>query len=228
MLQQLPLPVSLNDDARFENFYAGDNQQVIHTLKQQLNNPEGSFVFLWGAPSSGLSHLLQASCHHAAELDVQSIYLPLDELGSYGPEVLEGIDALPLVVLDSLDKALPNSAWEEALFHLFNNIRNQQGHLLIGASKAPNQLNIQLKDLLSRLNWGLTFQVHGLSDEASIQALILRAQNRGLNLSEDVARYMLQRSPRDAHAVFALLDKLDHASLVEKRKITIPFVKSLL
>lgn len=228
MLQQLPLPVNLNDDARFENFYAGDNQQAVHSLQQQLHEPNGSFIYLWGHSGSGLSHLLQASCHQATELDIQSIYLPLDELVSYGPQVLEGIEALPLVALDGLNSVLPDAAWEEAIFHLFNNVRNAQGHLLISANNTPNQLAINLKDLVSRLNWGLTFQVHGLSDDTSVQALILRAQNRGLQLSEDTARYMLQRSPRNAHAVFDLLDKLDHASLVEKRKITIPFIKSLL
>lgn len=228
MLQQLPLPVSLNDDARFENFYTGDNQQVVHALQQQLLDHNGSFIYLWGNPGSGLSHLLQASCHHATEQQIQSMYLPLDEIADYGPAVLEGIDMLPLVALDGLDKVLPDSAWEEALFHLFNNIRNQGGCLLISAHQPPNQLGIGLKDLQSRLNWGLTFQVHSLNDETSIQALILRAQNRGLNLSEDTARYMLQRSPRDTRALFNLLDKLDHASLVEKRKLTIPFVKTLL
>ena len=228
MVQQLSLPISLKDDAKFDNFYPGSNSQIVHTLQQQLSHTNGSFTFLWGQAGCGLSHLLQASGHYAGELGIQCIYLPLDELADYGPELLEGIASIPLVIIDHFDAVLPNTAWEEAFFHLFNDIRQQQGHLLIAAQMPPNQLAISLQDLVSRLNWGITFQIRPLQDDEKVEALILRANQRGLNLAPDVARYMLKRIPRSLPAMFELLDKLDHASLVEQKKLTIPFVKAFL
>jgi DnaA family protein len=58
--------------------------------------------------------------------------------------------------------------------------------------------------------------------------LQLRARQRGFELPDDVAHYLLRRAPRDPASLFALLDRLDYASLAAQRKLTIPFVRELL
>ena len=55
-----------------------------------------------------------------------------------------------------------------------------------------------------------------------------RARARGLDLSDEVGVYLLRRCPRDTHALFALLERLDKASLAAQRRLTIPFVRDLL
>ena len=49
----------------------------------------------------------------------------------------------------------------------------------------------------------------------------------GWKCRRKVARYILARYPRDLDSLFALLDKLDVASLAEQRRLTIPFLRSL-
>src|SRR5690606_29473922 len=133
---------------------------------------------------------------------------------------------LPLVALDHLQAVAGQPDWEEALFHLFNRIRDRQSHLLIAADQAPAHTAVRLPDLLSRLSWGVVYQVQELDDNDKILALMLRARKRGLNLSDDVARFMLSRGPRDMQGLCDLLDRLDAASLAAQRKLTIPFVKA--
>lgn len=223
---QMTLPVSIRDDARFANYYTGPNQQVVDALQGQWTVKGEPYIYLWGSSGSGASHLLQAACHYAEGLGHQSIYLPLNELKDYGPEVLEGVDKLPLVAIDGLDAVVGDDAWEIALFHMFNRIRDQQSHLLVVANAAPKQLGIELDDLLSRLMWGVVFQLAHLSDDEKIEALILRARQRGFDLLDEVASFILTRGPRDMTGLSGVLDRLDQASLTAKRKLTIPFVKS--
>lgn len=223
---QMTLPVSIRDDARFANYYTGPNQQVVDALQGQWTVNGEPYIYLWGSSGSGASHLLQAACHYAEGLGHQSIYLPLNELKDYGPEVLEGVDKLPLVAIDSLAAVAGDDAWEIALFHLFNRIRDQQGHLLVAANAAPKQLGVELDDLLSRLTWGIVFQLAHLSDDEKIEALILRARQRGFDLLDEVASFILTRGPRDMSGLSGVLDRLDQASLTAKRKLTIPFVKA--
>ena len=59
-------------------------------------------------------------------------------------------------------------------------------------------------------------------------ALQLRAASRGLELTEEVAAYLLRRCPRDLVTLFALLDQLDTASLAAQRRLTIPFVRQFI
>lgn len=230
--QQLSLGVTLSDEATFDNFYAraeSANAQVVELLRAQAKGSGEQFIFLWGSEGSGLSHLLQASCHAAHDLGLGFQYLPLEEVADAQPAaLLEGLEELDIVCLDNLDAVVGRPGWEEALFHLYNRLRHGGGALLVSATLGPHQLPIALADLGSRLRWGITCQLHELEDADKQQALRHRARVRGLELSDEVAHYILQRLPRDMNALVDALRQLDRASLAEQRRLTIPFVKKVL
>lgn len=230
--QQLSLGVSLNDDATFDNFFAPvltPNAQILAAMRAQIATANEPFIYLWGAPGCGLTHLLQAACHYAQTFGKSFQYLPLRDLAGYAPdELFNGLEDLDLVVLDALDEVIARADWEQALFNLFNRLRDAGKLLLVAAVHGPQELNVGLPDLKSRLQWGATFHVHSLDDEQKQQALQFRARARGLELSDEVATYIIQRLPRDMNELFWQLNRLDHASLAEQRKLTIPFVKKIL
>ncbi|MFT6430691.1 MAG: DnaA family protein [Halopseudomonas sp.] len=118
--------------------------------------------------------------------------------------------------------------WEEALFHVYNRLREQGGRLLMAASASPRNMGFSLPDLISRLGWGLVFQLQPLDDQNKQEALKLRAERRGLQLPDEVARFMLSRGARGMGELFAVLEKLDHASLQAQHRLTIPFVKRIM
>lgn len=225
---QLPLGVGLRDDATFGNFLPGDNAALVAKLRAQLDDDGEAFIYLWGAPGSGRSHLLQAACHEASGRDRRALYLPLDDLGHFPPHMLEEIERLDLVVIDDLDAVVGRRRWEEGLFHGFNRLRDAGKRLVVAASAAPRQLDIQLPDLASRLSWGMTFHLQRLDDVQRFEALQLRVRSRGMQLPDEVARYILHRGPRQLNELFATLERLDRASLSAQRKLTIPFVKQAL
>lgn len=226
--EQLPLAVQLRDDATFDNFFAGSNGLVLSELRRQLDGGE-FYLYLFGSDGSGRSHLLQAACHQAGKRGLAALYLPLDELQAYNPaEMFDGLLNLSLVCIDNIESVMGKPEWEEALFHFFNQMKDAGNHLLIAGNCAVRELKTKLPDLASRLSWGLVYQLQSLSDEELIQVLQLRAVQRGLELSEDVSHFILHRCQRDMSALMATLDTLDHASLKQRRRLTIPFIKSIL
>lgn len=230
--QQLSLGISLNDDTTFANFYVPDthlNAQIVAALRAQIETSEELFIYLWGAPGCGLTHLLQAACHHAQMMGKTFQYFPLRDLAGYAPEELFAeLEVLDFIVLDALDEVVGRPEWELALFNLYNRLRDAGKLLLVAATQGPQELAIQLVDLKSRLQWGAVFHVRNLDDMDKQNALQLRARARGLELSDEVANYIIQRLPRDMNELFWQLNRLDHASLSEQRKLTIPFVKKVL
>jgi DnaA family protein len=222
---QLPLGVSLRDDARFENYLTGANGLARAMLRQAAEGEGELLLYLWGTPGVGCTHLLQAACHASEPARRTAVYLPLQELLHLGPGILDGMEHLDLVCIDSVQLVAGNKQWEEGLFHFFNRIRAQNNRLVVAANSAPRQLGIKLPDLASRLSWGMVFQLHALPDEDKERALQLRAQARGFQLSSEVVRYLIHHASRDMGDLFGLLDRLDQASLSAKRKITIPFIK---
>ena len=225
--------VSLRDDATFANFFQSPddgNRQVVGMLQAFASgqSPE-QMVYLWGEPGSGVTHLLQSACQVAEATGRSFQYLPLTDLIDKDPEaILEGLEYLDLVCIDDLQQVEGRSDWQTALFHLYNRLRDSGKQLLLGARQSPRGLPLTLADLKSRLQWGLTFQLHPLSDGDKVAALVRRSKLRGFDLPEDVAQYILHRAPRNTRALFTLLEQLDRASLQAQRKITIPFVKQVL
>ena len=225
---QLTLGVSLRDEATFDNFYLGKNAEIVTQLKKLVHRQSERIIFLCSTRGQGCSHLLQASCHYASQQAISSVYLPLANLVNLSPEILHGLEKLSLICLDDVDVIAHHAEWEEAVFHLFNRAYDAGSYIVIGAHALPKLLHLSLPDLVSRLSWGIVYQLHPLSDLEKLAALIMRAQRRGMGLSEEVGKYILTHCPRHMNTLFAALDVLDKASLAAQRRLTIPFIKEVL
>jgi len=230
--QQLPLGVQLRSDAKLSRFVQSKQSALIPALSGLINRQgvelTESFVYLYGRENTGKSYLLQAVCNEAELTGVSSIYLPLRQSGELSVDMLEGLEHFQLVCLDDVGAVIGNSVWQEALFHLFNRIRDVGHSLLISGDDAPVNSQIELQDLRSRLAWGLTFKLEALSDEQKREAIQQEAAARGLVLADEVAQYLLNHGERDLSKQFEYLDQLDRASLQAQRKLTIPFAKQVL
>jgi DnaA family protein len=230
-IKQLSLDVQLNDDATFDNFFAPDNSTHALALALLRKLAQGSsterFIYLWGAEGAGTSHLLQAACHTANQNGQRCQYLPLEELAGYAAEaLLDNLEQLDLVCLDGLQHVVGQIGWAHAMFHFYNRLRdNPQCRLLVAADCAPRDLMSSLEDLVSRMGWGTTVHLPTLNDEEKLRAFKMRAQARGIDLSDEVLVFIIHRAARDMPALFDCLQRLDTLSLEEKRRVTIPFVK---
>ncbi len=228
VVEQLPLSVQLRDDATFDNFYALEATEVVAQVRLSACAKGEQSIFISGPEGVGCSHLLQAACHEAQAQGANSVYLPLDELVLYSPAIFESLEDLPLIALDNLQAIAGKPKWEEALFHLFNRVRDSGGHLIFAADKGPESLGIKLPDLLTRLQWGLIYPLNEVNEDFKVEALQYRAHNRGLELTADVARFIVKHVEGSMELMFDVLQELDNASLSAQRKLTRPFVKTVM
>ncbi len=211
------------DNARFDNFVVGHNETAVYSIKNTMEQ----YVYLWGSSGCGKTHLLQALCHAYSKRNLKLSYLPLNNM-MLTPDAFENLETMDLVCLDNAEFAAGNPMWEEALFNLYNRLRDADTRLVVAAEKSPTGSEIKLADLASRMCWGPVYHLKTLDDDEKKLALQQRAKNRGLDLDDNVVEYLIKRSSRDMQSLFDLLDKLDKASLVAKRKLTVPFVRELL
>lgn len=222
--QQLPLPVHLRDEATLENFLPPvDSPALMGALKQQLEASGEPIIYLHGGSGAGKSHLLQACCHSAG---TGALYLPLADLAGYTPaDVLADVASMKLICLDDLDAVAGDARWELALFELYNRAREMGCRLLVAAAASPREVSLAMEDLRSRLCWGMVYYLPSCDDEQKKAILQFRAERRGLTLPNEVANYLVTRAPRGLDPLLELLDRLDRASLAQKRALSIPFVK---
>ena len=241
-MQQLPLGVRIPDRAVFESFFGGPNAQAVEYAMRVAAGgafvPEiaigvgrevGTHAVTWlcGPTSVGKTHLLQAIVARAGKRGPAG-YFPLIELAPLGVGVLEGLTSLDCICLDDLDQVVGQLDWETALFGLLREIQERDGSLIVSAKAPPALLPWSLRDLGSRFAAAAIFQLHELDEDDQQKALQLHAHVRGFELPDDTARWLQRRFPRDMRTLYNLLDTLDEAALVAQRRLTVPFIRSVL
>lgn len=227
---QLTLMVQLPDDETFDSFKSNVNQGIVSQLKSYIEQKQATphSFYLFGLSSVGKSHLLHASSSYAAQIGKSSVCLSCAELKELPVEVLDGLEQIDVICLDDVHLIAGDKHWQQAIFDLYNRVLEQNNYLLISGDESAQQLGITLPDLVSRLSWGLTEQLKPLDDDEKIIALQYRATQRGLFISDEVVKFLLNRFSRDMASLIESLDVLDKASIQEQRKITIPFIKEVL
>ena len=224
---QIPLQLTPLRDSRFENFVNGPNDTIVKAL-QHLPDEPGSNIFLSGGEGSGKTHLLNALCVETRERQGRAFYLALKRLPKDAIASLQGLENLDLVCVDDLHVIAGDSAWEEALFHCFNRIRQANGRLLVSSRERLSALSLGLPDLASRLAWGLRLQLLPLEDQDKLAVIRLHCDALGLILPEDVQKYLLKHHDRSMAAMIHTVENLQQAALIHKRRITIPLAREVL
>lgn len=228
MAQQLPLQFEFRANQTFSDFFCGSNREIVTHLQQCIAGLGEQLIFLWGKTGQGKSHLLQACCHQAQNQGLSSFYFDLSNGELPDPAMLNGLDELDAVCFDNIEHIAGHADWELAFFNFFNRHRDRGHKLVVSASFAPNDIAIRLPDLKTRLNWGLTLKIQPLADNERIEALIFKADQMGFEIAPQAGRFLLTHYDRELASLWALLEKLDKASLAAKRKLTLPFLKQIL
>ena len=218
-MKQLALDLAVPPPPTLENFIPGRNGELLAQLRRLTADRGGSerFFYVWGSPDCGRTHLLKGVAAQAPG----AAYIACRADTRFD----SGLARAHCVALDDVERL--DGEGQVAAFDLYNALRERGGALLASGSAPPVQLRLR-EDLVTRLAWGLVYQLHALTDEEKTRALAERAASRGFQLPLEVAAFLLKRVRRDLPTLLAMLDALDRYSLETKRPVTVPLVRELL
>lgn len=223
-MQQLLLDFQSLPSSTLANFLPGRNAELLQVLENIVSKKEKErFFYLWGGQGCGKSHLLQAivDAHHIQEGKSRAIYLSAKR--QCGLSIDYDIDCIAIDDIDYLDDLA-----QIELFNFYNDLKDESdAFLLMSGMTAPMYLNMR-QDLVTRLGWGLVYQVHELTEDERIQAMKRHASNCGFDLPNEVCFYLLRHGRRDLPYLIRTLDALGHYSMVHQRQITIPLLREFL
>jgi DnaA-homolog protein len=228
MMQQLLLAMRLRERAVFDSFVPGPNLESYARLRAIAAGTDAGVSWLYGPAGAGKSHLLQAVCAEAQRTGSTSAYLPRARLREHGPEVLEGWQDVRVIALDDLGSVAAQAAWEQQVFGLYREAQERGAALIAAATAPPALMRFSLPDLASRFAAAALLPLRPLDETEQRSALRLRARARGLDLPESTALYLQRRFRRDLSTLYDLLDTLDEAALRTQRRLTVPFIRSVL
>ncbi|MFC0678819.1 DnaA regulatory inactivator Hda [Lysobacter korlensis] len=224
---QLPLALRAPPDQCLET-YLDAPAGAIAQLQAAACTAGGDWLYLAGAPGTGKTHLLLASCAAAEAAGRRAAYLPLQAATGRVRDALEALEGNDLLTLDGLECIAGNRDDEIALFDAHNRARASGATLVYAATEQPDALELALPDLHSRLSQCTRIVLSPLDEAGRREVLRQRAQRRGLVIEEPALDWLLRRVGRDLAGLTELLDRLDRASLAAKRRITVPFLREML
>lgn len=247
MTLQLPLSITLREDATLDNFFSENNELLLNKINQiisfqynnkcngtaqgivQNNSDFKQNLLLYGDTDFGKTHLLQAACLEAQEFSLSTMYVPLSEAKNLTCDCLSGLENINLLCIDDLDSVVGMVTWETALLIFLSNLSKTNTRVIVSSNVSIYDINFsneELKKIL--LSLFSNQEVYPLSDEQKIKSFIMRASYRGINIDEKVAKFLLKRNSGSLNNFFETLEELDQASLSKQRKLTIPFIKEVL
>lgn len=224
-MKQLLLDITPPSPPTLDNFVPGRNRELLQALDDMLAGKE-RFVYLWGATGCGRSHLLQAVVVAATRNKLNAVYVRCDDSTDDTNTAFAAASTADCAAVDNVEHLSADAQID--LFSLYNRMRDE-GHarLLVSGPVAPAQLGLR-EDLVTRLGWGLVYQVHELTDEDKAQAMKNHAASRGFDLPQEISDYLLRHGRRDLPSLIATLDALDRYSLANRRQVTVPLLRELL
>ncbi len=222
-MQQLGLPISLDSKMRLSNFLGEENQQLLAFINNLFDKEPSAVLFVSGERSSGKTHLLQGCVFDALARNLSAVYLDIEQ--ALPADFINTLSEYDWVCIDNIDQL--NTAQEQELFDLYNQIKHTKTKLVVSAPKPPGELNL-LKDLKTRLSLAVSYLLGQLTDLEKIASIKLKMQDKNLDIDDKVYAYLFNYVSRDLNIVLTTIDQLDQASLQQKNAISIPFVKKIL
>lgn len=221
-MKQLLLDIKPPSSPTLINFLPGRNTELVQMLTHILSGQEKErFVYLWAGLGCGKSHLLRAVVAACTQNHSKAIYFSAKTCSEFAVD--SDIDCVAVDDIDYLDTSA-----QAGLFNIYNQLRDESNaFLLVSGPAAPAHLNMR-QDLVTRLGWGLVYQVHELTEEEKVQAMKRHAADCGFDLSQEICLYLLRHGRRDLPSLMMTLDALDRYSLANQRQITIPLLRELL
>ena len=201
----LPHAESLTRD----NFQEGPANAAALALIDSWPEWPSRTMLLVGPKGSGKSHLATIWAEQAGARSTTAHALTAANV----PAAL----ATGALVVEDLNEATFD---ERALFHLLNLAREDQAHVLITARVAPTALEIELRDLRSRLR-ALPVVTIQPPDDHLFRALIIKfCADRQLPVDEALVSYLAARIERSYVAARQAVEFLDSEALRLGRPVT--------
>jgi chromosomal replication initiation ATPase DnaA len=194
-----------------------ENFDAISQLAKWPNWSDNGMI-IHGASGTGKTHLaaLWAQTANAVYIIKENLSHPRDLFGAECNFVIDNFE-------DFLN--LKKSDW---MFHFFNIAKEKNRFFLILSRLHPSFLNIELRDLESRL---LSLPIVGIDtprDDLLLKISQKIAHDLEIVVADDVMMYILNIIDRKTSSIIDVLKTLDKLSLQQKKPISLSFVKNYL
>lgn len=214
---------TFNRKYTFSNFIVGKSNEIAVAAAQAVaEHPGGRFnpLFIYGGVGLGKTHILHAIGNYINEKfpSKKIMYITTEKyindfIESMKPETKNNnfrqkYRSVDVLMIDDIQFLANRPASQEALFHTFNDLYQNDKHIIISSDRPPKDISPLEERLRTRFQWGLLADIQPPDIETRIAILRKKAEAGNFYLSDEVASFIASNIESNIRDMEGLLNKV--------------------
>ncbi len=230
----------LNPNYTFDRFVVGPSNRLAHASALAIGeNPGCAYnpLFVHGNVGLGKSHLLQAICHtvHRRDPNARVVYMSCEDFTNAFITAIQShqLDAFrahyrtaDILVIDDVQFLANKDKTQDEFFHTFNALYDSQKQIVLSSDRPPVEIPTVEERLVSRFKWGLVAEVEAPCFDTRVAIVRRKAAGRGIDLPEDVARFLAERVVGNIRELEGAVIKVVGVAAITEQPISLALAES--
>ena len=232
----------LNPKYTFDTFVIGGSNRFAHAAAFAVaEEPAKSYnpLFIYGESGLGKTHLLHAIGHYTIALHQRKKvrYVSSEEFtnefinaiqNNKNAEFQAAYRDIDLLLIDDIQFLQGKEQTQEAFFHTFNTLHNNNKQVVITSDKPPKDMAGFEERMLTRFSWGLMTDIQAPELETRIAILRKKSDNDRLRMPDEIIDYMAQRVSSNIRELEGTLIRVMAFANLNHQPITMQLVQTVL
>ena len=246
-IKKINIESNLNESNCFENFVTGECNRVAYEAGVAIAKNPGktSFnpMFIFSPTGMGKTHICQAigleTKKYHPELTV--LYVNAEQFlmqfqascrnnnskNSSRDDFVHFYQMIDVLIIDDIQFLADKVKTQEAFFHIFNHLQQNDKQLIFTCDKPPAELNGMEQRLISRFKWGLSAEMTVPDVVTRRNILKRKAYNEGVEMPDDVINFIAEHIKSNVREMEGFLVSLIAQSSLNRKAITIGLARQI-
>ncbi|MBT0878468.1 chromosomal replication initiator protein DnaA [Campylobacter sp. 2018MI01] len=230
----------LNQSLTFDNFIVGQSNEFAYRICKTITD-ENKFgkdfnpIFIYSNTGLGKTHLLHASGHECLELGKKVIYktskgfkkdyynaILTNKFDSFNSEYKD----CDLLLIDDIQFLGTTDKMQEEFFHIFNDIIERKGQIIITSDVAPKNLNGIEDRLKSRFNKGVLANISVPDIETKKAIIKKKSLVYDIELNDEMINTIANYIGENVRDLEGIINYIYAFQSIRKQKITLDDLKN--
>jgi len=200
-----------------QDFYVSKNNFLAYKLIEDWPNWSSKWLNVFGVSGSGKTHLskiLEKKIKNVSFIDAKDV----------NDITLANLENINCLIIDNFE----NNVEQKLFYSLLNQSKQLDNYILINSRHSLKQLNLNLKDLKSRLNSFLYIGIDLPTDDLLRVIISKSFSDKQIIFDPKLSDFIVKNIERSYDNLFKFLKDVDELSLSSGKAININLIKKVL
>ncbi|MBQ7564579.1 MAG: chromosomal replication initiator protein DnaA [Lachnospiraceae bacterium] len=227
----------------FDTFVVGNNNKLAHAASLAVAESPGETynpLFIYGGVGLGKTHLMHSIGHYVLEQNPQKKVLYVSS-EVFTNEVIEAVRSgnassmskvrdkyrtVDVLLIDDIQFIIGKDTTQEEFFHTFNALQQQRKAIVLTSDRPPKEMETLEERFRSRFEMGLMVDIQSPDYETRMAILRKKAESEHYKIDDWILQYIAENVKSNIRELEGALNKLHFSVNMEKKDITIEYVKN--